>query len=41
MKTVDVTNLDQLRNILIHTQEIGARIVAQDWRTIHSIYVYI
>ena len=41
MKTVDVTNLDPLRNFLIHIQEIDAGIAAQEWRKIHSIYVYI
>jgi len=37
MKTVDVTNSDQLRIFLVHIQEIDAGIAAQEWRTIHSI----
>jgi len=41
MKTVEVTNLDPLRNVLVHVQKIDARIAAQEWKKIHSIYVYI
>jgi hypothetical protein len=41
MKNVDVTNLGPLRIILVHIQEIDAGIAAQEWRTVHSIYVYV
>jgi len=39
MKTVDVSNLDQLRNFLVHIHETETGIAAQEWRKIHSIYV--
>lgn len=41
MKIADVTSLDPLRSFLVHIQEIDAGIAAQEWRTAHSIYVYI
>jgi len=32
MKTVEVTNLDPLRNVLVHVQKTDARIAAQEWK---------
>jgi hypothetical protein len=40
MKTVDVANLDPLRNFLVHIQEIDAGIAAQEWRAIHSMFMF-
>jgi hypothetical protein len=37
MKTVDVTNLDPLRILLVQIQEIDAGIAAQEWRKMHYL----